>query len=86
MPAKKAPKKVAKSLDFESAIAELEQLVETMEQGEVSLEDSLKHFERGIELTRTCQKALQEAEQKVQILTQEKGQDSLQDFTGTIEE
>lgn len=86
MPAKKAPKKFAKSLDFESSIAELEQLVETMEQGEVSLEDSLKHFERGIELTRICQKALREAEQKVQILTQEQGRDSLQDFTSIIEE
>lgn len=86
MPAKKTPKKISKPLDFETAIAELEQLVETMEQGEVSLEDSLKHFERGIELTRTCQKALHEAEQKVQILTQEKAQDSLQDFTSATEE
>lgn len=86
MPVKKTPKKIAKPLDFETAIAELEQLVETMEQGEVSLEDSLKHFERGIELTRTCQKALQEAEQKVQILTQEKGQDTLREFTSNIEE
>jgi exodeoxyribonuclease VII small subunit len=86
LPVKKTPKKIAKPLDFETAIAELEQLVETMEQGEVSLEDSLKHFERGIELTRTCQKALQEAEQKVQILTQEKGQDTLREFTSNIEE
>jgi exodeoxyribonuclease VII small subunit len=39
-----------------------------MEQGDLSLEQSLKDFERGVALTRTCQQALQEAEQKVQIL------------------
>ena len=56
-------------IDFEKALAELEQLVETMEKGELTLEDSLKHFERGVTLTRACQKALAEAEQKVRILT-----------------
>ncbi len=55
--------------DFEKSLAELEQLVETMEQGELTLEESLKQFERGVALTRACQKALSEAEQKVQILT-----------------
>jgi exodeoxyribonuclease VII small subunit len=55
-------------LDFESALKELESLVEKMEQGDIRLEDSLQHFERGIELTRHCQQALREAEQKVQIL------------------
>jgi exodeoxyribonuclease VII small subunit len=55
---------------FEQALAELETLVETMEQGELSLEDSLKSFERGVLLTRTCQQALKEAEQKIQILTE----------------
>jgi len=54
--------------DFESALKELESLVERMEQGETSLEDSLKDFERGIELTRQCQQALKTAEQKVQQL------------------
>jgi len=61
-------KKKAKTFDFESALAELETLVDRMEQGETSLEASLQDFERGIELTRACQAALQEAEQKVQIL------------------
>jgi len=76
------PKKKISTPDFETAIAELEQLVETLEQGDISLEDSLKHFERGIVLTRTCQKALQDAEQKVQILTQNKsGEETLEDFT-----
>ncbi|HEB94724.1 MAG TPA: exodeoxyribonuclease VII small subunit [Gammaproteobacteria bacterium] len=61
-------KKKTKTFDFESALAELEILVNRMEQGETSLEASLQDFERGIELTRACQTALQEAEQKVQIL------------------
>jgi len=60
-------------LDFENALNELEQLVERMEKGEISLEDSLKDFERGIELTRTCQQALKAAEQKVQILMEKGG-------------
>lgn len=55
-------------VDFEGALKELESLVEKMEQGDIRLEDSLQYFERGIELTRYCQQALQEAEQKVQIL------------------
>ena len=65
---KVAKKKSTKTIDFEKALDELETLVERMEQGESSLEDSLKDFERGIELTRSCQNALAEAEQKVQIL------------------
>jgi exodeoxyribonuclease VII small subunit len=54
--------------DFENALQELEKLVEELEKGELSLEHSLRRFERGVELTRTCQKALREAEQKVSIL------------------
>ncbi|MEE8343434.1 MAG: exodeoxyribonuclease VII small subunit [Gammaproteobacteria bacterium] len=66
-------KKRKDSPDFEKALQELEGLVEKMEAGELSLEDSLGHFERGIELTRTCQKALKAAEQKVQILLEKDG-------------
>lgn len=62
-------KKKTQPLSFENALAELESLVEQLEQGDISLEDSLKRFERGVELTRTCQKALADAEQKVHILT-----------------
>jgi exodeoxyribonuclease VII small subunit len=54
---------------FETALAELEALVERMESGELSLEQSLKSFEQGVVLTQTCQKALADAEQKVSILT-----------------
>ena len=67
-------KKKPKTADFEAALAELETLVERMEAGESSLEDSLKDFERGIELTRGCQAALAEAEQKVEILLKKDGE------------
>ena len=72
-------KKIRKSTNFEAAIAELEALVEEMEQGDISLEESLKKFERGIELTRTCQQALQEAEQKVQMLIEKQQGDEIVD-------
>lgn len=74
-----AAKKSKKSTNFETAIEELEALVEQMEQGDISLEESLKKFERGIELTRTCQKALQEAEQKVQMLVEKSNGDQIVD-------
>lgn len=74
------PKKKTDKINFESAIKELEGLVEQMEQGDITLEQSLENFERGIELSRACQKALQEAEQKVQILTQKQGEDAVEDF------
>ncbi len=63
-----------KQPDFETELAELETLVETLEQGDISLEESLKLFERGVTLTRSCQKALQDAEQKVQILLDKNGE------------
>lgn len=59
--------------NFEQALEELERIVERMEQGEITLEESLKSFERGILLTRTCQQALQDAEQKVQKLVEKGG-------------
>ena len=74
------PKKESK-FDFEKSLHELEQLVEQMESGDMSLEDSLKQFERGIALTRSCQKALSEAEQKVQILLEKAGQQDLEAFS-----
>jgi len=74
------PKKKSSTL-FEESLAELEQLVTQLEQGDISLEDSLKSFERGVYLTRTCQQALQEAEQKVQILMEKNGNQTLEPFT-----
>lgn len=63
--------------NFEKALEELEQLVTRLEEGDLSLEESLKEFERGVKLTRDCQVELKEAEQKVRILT-EQGEE--QDF------
>ena len=60
--------------NFEGALEQLEELVASMEDGELSLEDSLKAFEKGIKLTRECQTALKNAEQKVQILLDESGE------------
>ena len=74
------PKKKT-TTSFEDSLAELEQLVSQLEQGDISLEESLKSFERGVTLTRTCQKALQEAEQKVQILIEKNGTQTLEPFT-----
>lgn len=66
---------------FEASLKELEQLVEQMERGDMPLEESLKSFERGVRLTRTCQQALKEAEQKVQILLEENGETTLKPLT-----
>jgi len=60
--------------DFEKWLAELESIVERLEQGDLSLEDSLRQFERGIALTRSCQAALKQAEQKVEMLLARSGQ------------
>jgi exodeoxyribonuclease VII small subunit len=60
-------------VDFEKSLEELERLVEQMEKGELTLEESLRYFERGVELTRICQSALQLAEQKVQMLIEKNG-------------
>ena len=68
-------------IDFEKSLAELEKLVETMEKGELTLEESLKQFERGISLTRACQQALAAAEQKVKILTRNSKSAELTEFS-----
>ena len=62
-----------KSVDFEEALDQLEELVEDMENGDLTLEESLKAFEQGIKLTRECQHALSTAEQKVKMLIEENG-------------
>jgi exodeoxyribonuclease VII small subunit len=68
------------SFHFETALKELEQLVEKMEHGDLSLEESLSSFERGVVLTRSCQEALKSAEQKVQLLMQQNGKTVLVPF------
>ena len=57
-----------KSPDLEKSMGDLEQIVEQLEGGELSLEKSLAQFEKGVKLSRECQTALTKAEQKVQIL------------------
>ena len=64
----------APPLDFEKALADLEGIVDRLEEGDLTLEESLKEFERGIELTRQCQTALKQAEQKVEILLRKTGE------------
>ena len=68
---------------FEQRSAELEQMVQQLEQGDLSLDQALQQFERGIELSRTSQQQLQSAQQKVQLLVQEGGQDKLEPFVTT---
>lgn len=65
---------------FEQSIAELEHIVQQLEQGDLSLDQALQQFERGIELSRTSQQQLQAAQQKVQLLVQDAGQDHLEAF------
>ena len=77
------PKKSNKTTapeDFETAMAELESLVERMEQGETKLEDALQDFERGIALTRACRQSLSDAEQKIQILLEQNEQAEPESF------
>ena len=73
-------RKKAESLTFEESMLELETLVTKMEQGDLPLEEALKSFERGIQLARHSQQQLKEAEQKVQILTTQNGQQTLAAF------
>lgn len=67
------PAPALQGADFEAALAELESIVEALEQGELSLDESLQRFERGVQLTRACQTALKNAEQKVDILLRKTG-------------
>ena len=66
--------------NFETALRELEQLVDSLEQGDLSLEDSLLKFERGIKLARQCQQSLDQAEQRVRVLVEQSGESQLQDL------
>ncbi|GAB4291313.1 MAG: exodeoxyribonuclease VII small subunit [Methylophaga sp.] len=75
-----------KKLDYEAAVKELEALVERLEQGDISLEESLALYERGVLLTRDCQESLKAAEQKVQMLIQQSGQSKLVDFDPETDE
>jgi exodeoxyribonuclease VII small subunit len=69
-----------KSVNLEKSLTDLETLVDELESGDLPLEKAMKKFEEGIKLTRLCQTALKEAEQKVEILLQSAGGEELEDF------
>ena len=62
---------MSKEMTFEQAMLELEQITKQLESGEIPLDDSLKLFEKGVELTRFCSGALEDAQQKIAILTKD---------------
>ena len=69
------------AIDLEKALTDLETLVEELESGDLPLEKAMKKFEDGIKLTRSCQSALKDAEQKVEILLKSAGGDeALEEF------
>jgi exodeoxyribonuclease VII small subunit len=70
------------AIKFEKALARLETIVSELERGELSLDESLKIFEEGVKLSKTCLKMLDDAERKVEILVQDKdGRKRLQAFS-----
>ncbi|MDG1750440.1 MAG: exodeoxyribonuclease VII small subunit [Thalassotalea sp.] len=73
-------RKKIENLSFEDSLNELEQIVQNLEKGELSLEDSMSLFERGLGLSQVSQEKLKDAEQKVQILMDNKGVNKLEDF------
>ena len=70
----------AKKFNLEKSLAELEELVEELESGDLPLDKAMKKFEAGIKLTRGCQAALKEAEQKVEILLKSADGEQLESF------
>lgn len=70
-----------KSPDFEEALSELEGLVERLERGDLPLDEALKTFERGVELTRHCQASLKSAQQKVEILLKRGNSTEIEPFS-----
>jgi exodeoxyribonuclease VII small subunit len=71
----------SKTPDFEQSLAELEALVERLERGDLPLDEALKTFERGMELTRHCQGSLKAAQQRVEILLKRNGQSDSEPFS-----
>jgi exodeoxyribonuclease VII small subunit len=69
-----------KKFNLEKSLADLEELVDELESGDLPLEKAMKKFEAGIKLTRGCQTALKEAEQKVEILLKSADGEDLEDF------
>ena len=70
----------SKPVNLEKSLASLEKIVDELESGDLPLEKAMQKFEEGIKLTRRCQAALKEAEQKVEILMKDAGGESLEAF------
>ncbi|HEB4873474.1 TPA: exodeoxyribonuclease VII small subunit [Kluyvera ascorbata F0526] len=79
------PKKNEAPASFETALTELEQIVNRLESGSLPLEEALKEFERGVQLARQGQTKLQQAEQRVQILLADNEDSPLEPFTPDAE-
>jgi exodeoxyribonuclease VII small subunit len=73
-------KKTEPAPNFEETLAELEKLVVKLEEGDLSLDESLSRFKHGIELTQQCQETLDNAQQTVEQLTNTQDEDSLKSF------
>ncbi|NLZ78153.1 MAG: exodeoxyribonuclease VII small subunit [Gammaproteobacteria bacterium] len=69
---------------FEQSLSDLQALVERLESGDLSLEESLATFEQGISLTRECQSALQNAEQRINVLLEQNGTLTEQPHDGSL--
>ena len=72
---------MTKKFDFNKGLVELEEIVKKMESGDLELEESLKLFEQGVELTRQCQTALNQAEQRISVLTSEDNYNNSKEFS-----
>ncbi len=79
-------KKKLENLSFEESLTELDTIVQSLEQGELSLEESMALFERGLNLSQVSQTKLQAAEQKVKILLEKNGEQQLTDFNISTDE
>jgi len=75
-----------KNLDLEKSMAELEKIVAELESGELSLDKSLRQFEKGVRISRECQAVLNEAEQKVQLLVDGDARDVTGEQLSTLAE
>jgi exodeoxyribonuclease VII small subunit len=80
-----APPTPPATVDFEKSLEELESTVEKLEHGDLSLEDALQQFERGVALARQCQASLKQAEQKVEILLQKSADAAPEPFEPDLE-
>lgn len=67
-------------MSFESSLEELESLVDTLEKGQLTLDESLGIFERGMKLARVCNQKLSKAERKIEVLIEENGKQKTEKF------